>query len=85
MGTKVKGHAGDADVRGGAVRERDNTGNDAADAQVHRGMLNYGEKRRAHSELHNRRRESYAAKVCPVQKLVLAILEAARKRRDGLT
>ena len=84
-GTKVKGRAKDADVRNGAVRAQDKRGNDTADMQVHRGMLTDGERRRALSALHDRRRESYAQLVGVIQKLMPAILEATRKKRDGMT
>ena len=84
-GTKIKGHATDEDVRKGLTTPSDKQGNDSADKMVHRGYDSYGLRRRALCALHDERWDHYATLVGKIQKMMIAIIAATRKRRDEVT
>ena len=84
-GTKVKGHATDEDVRKGLTTPSDKQGNDSADKMVHRGYDSYGLRRRALCALHDERWDHYATLVGKIQRMMIAIIAATRKRRDAVT
>ena len=84
-GTKVKGHATDEDVRKGLATHSDKQGNDSADKMVHRGYDSYGLRRRALCVLHDERWNHYATMVGKIQRMMICIIAATRKRRDEVT